>query len=313
MPQDLPKVYRIIWYAKSNRCYVYIGNDFDPNTSTAIEGVRMLISFSDFQYYFNALIQNIGASNIDITHVEDSDGKLLQIFIGEPPLPNDGTGGQPYYTIINQTTAAQNDRRIAFDIVNALNSVETVYVGENETQQIQKKDDNDGHGPYGYRLRQLYGGAVYAPSFDVAFYRDGVLIGTDLAVIATDQVVLPFNFGSVFDTVIITARGTAPGSTVNIQWLYQRKAGDAQLVAGDNGTTLIQTIPGSIEQSGSFDIPAGDTLNIQAIPLFGDNVNLQVENVTDNVVLKFETSAAEIDYDLVTVAGKNYKVTVLGL
>jgi hypothetical protein len=80
--QPRPNVFQIIYTAASQRTQVFLGNNADPALVTEINQIITLKTQSELNFYYNALVANIGQSNVGLAHLEEN-SQLFQMYIGK--------------------------------------------------------------------------------------------------------------------------------------------------------------------------------------------------------------------------------------
>lgn len=77
-----PFVYLLIYDAKTQRTTCKLGDSPIPSQVVDIENILTLKTLSELNYYYNALIDNVGKANVGMSWKEDENDNLRYLYIG---------------------------------------------------------------------------------------------------------------------------------------------------------------------------------------------------------------------------------------
>ena len=167
-----PNVRQIKYNSKTKKGRVQIGNNPLPLSSTATVEYIDILSFDDFNYFFDALLANVGSDGIMISHDTGSDGNLDNIFIGQKGVYNNpppDITAFPSVLITNSTGDASILMFTTFDSNNV--PIDTARVPYTAQVKIKKGPQFAFYGAY-----PLTG--TYIGNYNLSFYQNGAPSGS---------------------------------------------------------------------------------------------------------------------------------------
>jgi hypothetical protein len=305
-----PNVSQIVYDSYTEIVTVYIGSDPDPFLSTGTVEIIALKTQSEFNYYFNALKDNIGAENVNITHVETSGqpSYLQYILIGKGASGSGipGVPPPPVFNIINNVKVGivPIEYLLTFnwsdfdEIVEYRTSIGALAQGQMTTaprldinQMVVHATSNDD----------------YPVTITITWYNKGEIVKQEINQDGKGTII-SFD-GLQFDTIVFD---NATASDTLLQWDYKRTtAATGNLTITKDLIINAQTFEGAINQSGAFDIAAGDAIDILASS--SGTANLIVMNVTDNIVMYNSNNSDTAHFAFVAAANKAYSVALVAV
>jgi hypothetical protein len=204
-----PNVFQMVYNAKTERTTVSIGDNPNPDEVTYITSNVLLKTFSEFDYYFNALVSNIGLGNVGFSKTFDGEGRLLTITIGK-----DSATGPTLVPIAIQDNRAEGQKQLAGKFLDNDNFTYVGFFAFGPGDTIETfLNTNIPNNNLVFQLQEINDGNPLA-NFDVYFYNNGVEVSTLINQTPGNLDCPPFAFDTI---VLIATGGPAPNPAILVK------------------------------------------------------------------------------------------------